>query len=492
VSAPAPSRRPRPVARLPVVVAVVAALLVGGLVDRLAAQPAAPAGVPAGPAAAAPADAESSSWYCAGGTSAAGGAPATVFLANAGPAPVSGTFSVVDDAGATTSVVVTVPAHGELAEQPAGLSSGNYLAARVDLDGGGVAVSESVGASGGWAEAPCASATGTSWYFTSASTRHALDYLSLYNPAMTAAVVDLTFVTASGATSPQPYQGLVVAPGSLVVLGVNNYVQDVSGVATLVQAQSGRIVAAQLVQSFAGGVSGVSLQSGAASPDPSWTFPRSADVAGGRTEFDVLNPTTAPERVSVAFRLPSGPVAPLTASVPALSTWVVPASTLPRLPPGTDYATTVTSTGGPGVVVGRVVVGPPTGVVPQWGAVTGLVGVAGAASKAWLLTAPVAGGGEATSGVAPLGLGIENPIGAPVVVEVEALTGGPRGVAPVPGGSFTLAPHGFTVVASSLPVADPLLVTGTGPLAVMEDLVPAALAGVVSLPALALTADPGT
>ena len=123
---------------------------------------------------------------------------------------------------------------------PSRIDQGTWLASQVELDGGGVTVSELVDGPLGWAEAPCASTTSPAWYFASGSTSAGSSlYVFLFNPTSTEAVVDLTFATGQGVTKPQPFEDLVVAPGALVVVGVASYVQDQSSVATIVAGRFG-------------------------------------------------------------------------------------------------------------------------------------------------------------------------------------------------------------------------------------------------------------
>jgi hypothetical protein len=211
--------------RLPVLALVVLSLVGAGLADH-AIRSSSPSSSTVLASSSAPVGAESSSWYCTGGTgTASGAASGTLYLVNTGRQAVAGTVTVVDDTGHSSSVAVAVPAGSETTMVPEQVEQGSWLASRVDLEGGGVTVSELVDGPQGWAQAPCASTTSPSWYFASgATTNGSTLYLSLFNPTTTVAVVDLTFVTAEGVSQPEPFEGLVVAPGALVVAGVASYV----------------------------------------------------------------------------------------------------------------------------------------------------------------------------------------------------------------------------------------------------------------------------
>jgi len=477
---------------LPVLVVVVLSLLAAGLVDRdTRSRPAFSPAIPA--SLAAPVGAESSSWYCAAGTGNPGGAAAgTLYMVNVGPHVVTGKMTVVNETGNSGTVAVSVPAGGEITAVPGDVVHGNWLSSTVALDGGGVTVSELVEGAAGWAEAPCASTTSPTWYFASGSTGNGSTlYVSLFNPTTTVAVVDLTFVTPEGLSMPPPFEGLVLAPGRMVVAGVASYVQDQPSFSTIVQARSGRVVAEEVEEHAVGGVSGLSLRLGAPAPEQRWILPRTVDVTGSTAEMVVLNPSSASQRVTVHVELPSGTVAPYVHELPSHTTWTLVTSGLIRIPLSTDYAVTVSSSGGPGVVVGRVVQSSSAGVVPQWGAVSAVPAVvATVPSERWVVPTAVAPSPISVPEprVGPLALALENPGRRAVNMSVLEVTHsgdhlfGHVPVLRIPPGSFTVVEPTTLEPAGS----HPLLLRSNGPLVAMEDGSPAGVAGVVSLAAIPL------
>lgn len=482
-----PGRHSPAVRRLPVVAVLVAALVATGLVDRaVTARPPQPPLSLA--AAAAPAGSESSDWYCTGGSGTAGGPAATTLsLVNTGTRAVTGTLTVTSSSGSTASEPITVAPGRQASAVPADLVQGPWLASRVDLDGGGVTVGELVDGSAGWAEAPCASATAPTWYFASgATTDGSLLFVSVYNPAATMAVVDLTFVTPGGVLAPEPFQGLVLAPGAVVVAEVASYVQDQPSVATVVRARSGQVVADELEEHDVGGVSGLSLRLGTPAPARRWLVPRTVDVTGGRSELVVFNPTPSAEQVTVDVALASGPVAPTVHQVPADSAWTMVTSALIRVPGNTDYTTMVTSTGA-GVVVDRVVRSSASGSAPQWGAVTATPSAwASAGRHVWTLPNPAVPATPPVAGAAPFALDLLNPGTTAARVSVTKVTPG----GPVPLGRVwpqVIPPGGFFVVEPAALAAagqDPLVVRSSGPMAATLDATPAGMPGVVSMEAV--------
>ena len=348
-------------------------------------------------------------------------------------------------------------------------------------------VSELVDGPLGWAEAACASTTSPAWYFASGSTSAGSSlYVSLFNPTSTEAVVDLTFVTEQGVTKPQPFEDLVVAPGALVVVGVASYVQDQSSVSTIVQAGSGRVVAEELEEVDAGGLSGLSLRLGSPVPESRWVLPGTVDVTGGLSEVVVFNPCPVSQQVKVKVQLPSGPVAPFVREVSPDTAWTLVTSRSTRIPANTDYATTVVADG-PGVVVDRVVQSSSAGAVPQWGAVSA-VGAASATipSRVWTVSTPVVPASPPESGAAPYALTLQNLGDRTLTVSVSKVTpAGDRRLGRVP--RLRIPPREFAVVEPTTlrPAGkDPLRLRSTGPLAAMEDVSPVGAPGIVALAAI--------
>ncbi|MGP8058399.1 MAG: DUF5719 family protein [Acidimicrobiales bacterium] len=481
-----------PVRRLPILVVVLAVLVLAGLVGRTSPAPAPPAAALLGTVAP-PTGAESSSWYCTGGTGTQGGsANVTLYLFNRGPTAVTGSVTVANDTGGTGVVPVTVAPGAQITVVPGLILQGTWLASRVDLNGGGVSVSEVVDGAYGWAQSPCASTTSASWYFASGATINGSTlFVALYNPSATASVVNLAFATPQGLTQPTPFQGLVVAPGQLVVAGVAAYVQNQSSVSTVVQATSGRIVAQELQEFSANGISGLSLRLGSTQPAARSYFPRSVDVTGGRTSFSVFNPGQVPEHVTIAVRLPSGPVAPFVQDVPADSTWVqsttASGTAADRVPDNQDFATTVTAVGGPGVVVDRTVASSSAGATPQWGEASAVPGDATTvASRQWLLPNPALAAQPPVTGAAPFALALLNTGTTTVTVTVSVLgANGPTRLGSVP--PQQIAPGAFSVIEAPALAAAGMAafdVQATGPVAVMSDATPAGMPGVVAMPGI--------
>jgi hypothetical protein len=478
-----------PERRWPVLV-VVAAVIVGaaiGLGTRGSSSPA-----PAKPAALVSApDAESSAWYCTGQTSSAGGAPGFLVLTNATTRAVHAQITTVTDTGAKVDTAVSVPAQTALAPSLPVPSSGSWTADTVTLDGGGVSVSQAAHGPAGWSVSPCQSSTSANWYFASGSTAgsNAL-YVSLLNPTSSPVVVDLAFMTPTGAVKPVNYQGVVIEPGATLAEDVASEVQNASQVSTLVAARTGRVVATE-VQAFVGTSAGLSIVPGLSQPQNHWAIPLAEESSGGNAEIDVLNPGTAPEKVTVHLRLASGPLAPLENTVAPGQTWALATSQETRIPTGAGYSAEVDATGGPGVVVSRTVVAPAAAPAPQAGigvAVDGLTSSTPASE--WIVPPPGTPASPAVSGVAHNALAILNVGRERETFRAYAIGPGTRHLL----ASGILAPGGSAVVTGSTLADtgwDPEVVLAGGPMAVSEDFTPSGGVGVVGMPGIALAAPLG-
>jgi Family of unknown function (DUF5719) len=477
--APGPDRAPDAVRRFRALV-MVAVVVVAGALAATKVGSAAPATVALQPAVvasrAAPAGAPSSAWYCTGGTGPAyDAAESTLLVVDDGPRPAAGTMTVVAGTGKQASARFEVPAGGEVQEDPGRVVPGYWLASRVVLTAGAITVSNLVRGPSGWAVAPCATETSANWYFATGSTSGGDQlYVSLFNPTPTLAVADLSFATSHGVSQPQPFQGLIVAPGAVVTAEVAAYVQDTPTIATEVSARSGQVVASELEVHAAGGLSGVSLRLGAPALSRTWNLPLTDDPQGGASAVSVYNPTPAAERVHVVVSLGSGPVAPFDQTVAAGSVWSLDASQQTRIPLGTPYELRVSASGGPGVVVERSVAEAAAEQAPQWQAVTAVPGAA--ATACWVVPS------VAVQGSAPgsqLSVELQNPTGRPVTAAISSVT--PAGTHPLAGlARVHLAPHGFRVVRGG---STPIQVAASGRLVVTAGVVGTGGTAAVPVPA---------
>jgi hypothetical protein len=436
------------------------------------------------------ADAESSAWYCTGQSTPTGQvAVGSLVLTNTTSRAVSGRVSAVTDTAASATIALTVPARGQLVTSSPPTASGTWVSQVVTLDGGGVAVSQFVHGPSGWSEAPCQSGTSQQWYFPSGATSGSnVLYLSLFNPTSTSDVVDLSFATPSGLTRPINYQGLVVKPGQTLVENVGSYVQEQPSVATTVSTRTGRVVASEL-QVLAIKGNGLAILPGSPRTDVEWVVPQSLEIPGGSSDIDVFNPGSTTEVVTVRVHLSSGgQTTPFSVHVLPGTVWVLATSAQTRIPVGDAYSAALTATGGPGVVMGRVVSAPAGSPSPQSGMANAIDSLSAASpTKEWVVPSPGTAASPAAPGVIPAHLALANEGTSTESYTVSALTRNGRHTV----ASGTLDASSFASVGDVLLFdsgLNPFLVTASGPMAVSEDVGPTGAYGVVTMPGIPVAA----
>jgi hypothetical protein len=464
-------RRPHRLLVLSMVVVVVVGV---GVLSAVLSVPAEPttATEPLAAFTVAPTGAGTSSSFCAAGTGTAAGT--TVFLTNTRPRTAHGVMTTTV-AGASGSVSheqpVDVPPGRTMAVDPGAGLPGGSIASTLAFTGGGVAVDQEVSGASGWSMAPCASTVATQWYFPSGSTAGGNSLtLSLFNPTASPVLADVTFLTANGLLTPQPFQGIVVGPAQLVDEDVGSYAQSLTEVATVVSVVSGALVADEF-QQWGGPSTSLSLELGSIQPSGVWRFAGSTPASGSTVGFDVGNPSSSSVTVTFSAKLPSATVVPHTVEVAGFSTASFSPSSTPGWPNGSPVAVTVRADGP--VVVGQSVIAA-TGTPPPGQGLS--LGTSSAASE-WLVPAPWAAGAPATSVATSIrSLSVANAGDSPCRVTISAL-GRPR-----PAINVVIAPGQLADLArQQIPTGSPYLVTATSPVIVDADLVPSA-PGVVTQP----------
>jgi acyl-coenzyme A thioesterase PaaI-like protein len=486
-------------------IVLLAAALAGGALAATVPAPRAPrtALQPSGLAAeAAPVGSASSIWYCPGGPE-NGGVTTQLLLANAAGRAVRVDVVVTDARGAQGRRTFRLGPHSVTVAAPGSLVHGAWLASRVEVAGGAVSATELVDGRSGRAVAQCASGASMHWYFASGSTQvgSTLD-VAVSNPTRALAVVDLTFVTASGFTAPAPFQGLVIEPGMLRVMTVGAYVQNQGSVMTVVAARSGAVVAGELQSYGPGGVGGVALTLGAPAASPRWVLPSVEDAAGGASELTMFNPSGHRESVVVDVRLPTGPVQPFTQKLGPQSVWTLTTSDQFRIATQEPYTVEVHATG-PGVVVARSGSGAPHGPAPWWAGDVAVSWLEASAAHQWMVAGtadsarvaalsaaapPAVAQTPAARSLAALAststkLVLQNPSRRTVRAEVTwwPASGTSSGTLHVRNLHLPAMSHAALTLPIGLAV-----VRADGPIEVMGDASPPGVAGVIGIPAVPL------
>lgn len=471
--------------RLPVVIVVAVVLAVGIVAGRHgrasegsnAAPTVATVSRAAGPQVA-PADALSSSWFCAGATDTPKSpAPGTLLITNVGRRSVTADIDLVASHGRSKTEKVTVaPDHraGVAETVPHGTP---WVGATVDINGGAATVEQRLEGPLGTVSQPCVTAGSTSWYFpTGATLVNERDVITLLNPYPDAAIASLTFTTNEGVEQPSAFQTLVVPAHGLIAVDLRSHLRRRTHIATSVTAQTGRVVAWQTTVTGpppkrtpylgtkaarrpnadpASPVFGVTESPGASSTSTSWYWPQGSTAAGLGEQYTIYNPGTHTAQVSLAMALQQGTAEPFTISVGPEEVVPITAAGQARIPSGSVYGVSLTSTNGVGVVAARRVAAQAPASVRGAGVTTG----ATAPATKWLV-----GGGDVTRTLDQQ-ITVSDPTATPATVTASLVAGGKRTplrslTAKVPNGgsvSWDLgalhpAPSGAILVTASSPV----------------------------------------
>jgi hypothetical protein len=430
---------------------------------------------------AAPADALSSSWFCAGATDQPNGsAPGTVVIANSAGHAVTGVVTLVPSRGQDRRVGFEVGAYARTAINENVAGGSPWIGAIVDVDAGAVAVSQLIDGQLGRAASPCATTGSSHWYFaTGATLINAGVVLSLLNPYSTGAVVDLSFTTDQGPEAPQEFQGLVVPAGGLITVNLGDHLRRRHAIATSVSAQSGRVVVwktdvvnppppgAPLLGTAAGAqpladpaapIPGVTLTLGAPAAANQWVWADGETGNGITEQYIVYNPGVATAELRLDLDLDQGVAEPFDLTVPPDQVLPVVSSQEVRIPPGVGHSATLTSVNGVPVVAERVV----SATSPSpWSGLGELMGARVAASD-WLIPVGRADANHAGRVV------VYNPGAAGVRAVIFGLDGRTRvGVKAlyVGGGRRAIVP--LNSLAAVLDV--PIVVAASGPVYVESD-----------------------
>jgi hypothetical protein len=452
-------------------VLAVAAVVVAGAsvadaltgVARTGSVPAPASAVLAGPGA------TSSAWYCAGVAAAPSGTQAFLLVADPEAHPLTGTVDTVPVGSQVSAPQSFSVPPGQEVTIPV------VTGAATVLSDGAAAVEQVLTGPLGSTTAPCSSTTAGNWFFAQGSTASGDGLqVALYDPLPTPAVVDVSFVSqAGGVVAPPAYQGVPLAPGTVVVENVADHVPGDPALATEVKAVTGAVAASEVAETAGSGQGGLSLVDGVSAVARRWACADNADLPGGGNWYGVLNPFGRPATVTVSVVLSEGKAAPITLQVPAQSLASFVAQDQTRIPAGTLFGLTFSVSRGPGVVVGRLAASGGTGMPAS-----GISAAQPAGVRRWLVPA-----------VAPSqlswGLALVDMVSRPVHVRIEGFGPGGRFVA-VPGrSSLIVEPGTFEVVrAPGTPVGlSPTVVLADGAVAVQLDPLPAGPPGIDPVPA---------
>jgi Family of unknown function (DUF5719) len=253
-----------------------------------------------------PAGGLTESWFCPGvpatGEEGVGG---ELVLANRTDAAVGARVELLGEAGAGRVVDVEVPAWGRSVVDVDAALTGGFVAAVVEVTGGGVVVEQRALHPAGTAVSPCANSTSTEWHFADGFTvGGSVNQIVLSNPFDDKTIVDVTFATADGSRSPQAFRGFPIAARSVAVLDFGVAGAGAQGeelLAVSVTATRGRLVAGRAQHFLDGGRLGYTMTLGAPALRDQWWFADGAKGPSVSERFSLYNPTDDEVEVDAIF-----------------------------------------------------------------------------------------------------------------------------------------------------------------------------------------------
>jgi hypothetical protein len=462
--------------RGPILLVVIAAVVAAIVLDHTqsqsgsasAATPAAVSAAPSVPAA----DALSTSWYCAEGTSTPDGrANETIIVGNVGTTTVDATITVMP--GGTRAPVsshVTVGARSERAVPVSDVLATAEPGVVVEIVGGQAVVEHQLTSQGDVDVAPCARAAAADWYFANGTTvKGAQQFLVLFNPFGDDAIVDTTLLTDTGVQQPDQLQAVVVPRHSRVSLPIHTFLERQTLIAAHVHARVGRVVAERSMLfdgTSSDGVptrTGIAVSLGATSPATSWSFPFALESDQVSQSLAIANFGSTPTSVQVTVLLGNDQtLAPQKVDVGAQSVVTIdPGSHVPAGTPATVAVQAEDAEGATPPVVAELLAWWPSG--PSGPAVASTLGLTTTAHQ-WVFALPDGATGTVTAA---------NPGTKPATAALIAYAAGDRAgpssepelaLAPAKFGTFDLGGDAgrMLVVTSNQPATVGMTLAGNG------------------------------
>ena len=245
-------------------------------------------------------------WFCPG-------VPATgaddiegeIVIANRGDGQMVGTVLLVNDAGETRRVDLTVAGYSWTRIDLDGTLPGEMVGAVVEVDGGGAVVEQHSFNPAGDSVAPCSNTTSDHWYLADGFTVDgSLDQVVLTNPYDQTVVVNIEFATREGPRRPNSYRGLTVPARSIRVIDLGAPgagAQSEPILAVSVEATRGRLVVGRSQHFLGGGRSGSQVTLASPAVRDQWWFVGGRVGAGVSERYSIYNPTEDDVEVDPIF-----------------------------------------------------------------------------------------------------------------------------------------------------------------------------------------------
>jgi hypothetical protein len=300
-------------------------------------------------------DAVSASWYCAEGTSTPDGrATETVIVGNLEPHAIDVETTVMPGGSiAAKTQRVRLRAYQQQRIPISDVLRAPEIGVVVETFGGRAVVEHEISGQDDVAVGPCARSAARDWYFAEGSTeRGAEDWLALFNPFGSDAIVDVSFLTDQGVLTPDQVQALVVPRRSRISVAVHDLARRQLQVGIAVHARTGSVVAERTAR-FDGTDTrkGIALTLGATGAAARWRFPVGDSSDGAAQSVSIANFTKGTADIEVRLLLAGRrTVSPERIAIPGSSVRRVDVGG--KVAVGSGYAVVVTSLHGTPVVAG--------------------------------------------------------------------------------------------------------------------------------------------
>lgn len=306
-------------------------------------------------------NARASTWFCPGVPGNDESISGLLVVSNAGETPVGGTITRFAQDGLARSQRFAIPARSTLdVDALAGVRS-PFVSVLVESQGAPIAVEQRTLHRAGDAVTPCASSPSGSWFLADGFTgADSLEQVVVTNPSLDSAILDITFVTASGERSPQSLKGVVIPPESLRVFDMAELdARNEATVAVSVKTTVGRVIVGRSQHYLGRGRLGYTMSLAASGSSDRWYFADGEKAERVSEEFVIFNPRSTDQQLTFIVSSDDGEsLEPLVVTAPARRVTKFAPTTLGALASG-RYSTVITATStdgstSAGVVVERV------------------------------------------------------------------------------------------------------------------------------------------
>lgn len=407
-------------------------------------------------------------WFCPGvPASGEEGTSGEFVIANAGQVPMTGRVTLLAGEGQSVEQPFDVAPYARVTINPASSVTAPYVAAVVEIDGGGGLVEQRSTQPAGTSVAPCTTSTSKTWYLAEGFTAEdSTEQLVLANPYSQTVIVDIGTATDEGSRQPPELQGFPIPARSVQIIDMDAVAaRDEAQVAVSVVASRGTLLVGRAQLYDGGGRLGYSMTLASPTTRSQWWFANGERAPGVAERFSIYNPTENDVQVTPVFLGVASEVLTDSVAIPAGEVVTFPVDSIAGLPDGRHAMVFGTDDGSESLIVERAITRTIDGI-PTTSVIAGAVPspTEPFVPNTWTLAI---GPGEAT----PDGLIVYNSAMVDATVTVQAVTS--NGVQSVPGlEALPLAAGGLLPIAltDASAIDAQLIVRSTSPVFVERSL----------------------